>query len=277
MAKPLPGPDWAVSPQGWGARINYDAWRDEYTPDDSIGLHHGGGGNYVAHQPPYSFAKETAQLRNWEYYHVVRKGWRGLAYGWALGMTGNVYRIRGWNTYGAHSGDRDADHISNNKEVIPILVIGSGNYVSLSRAAEETFGYLRHYLEEESGRALRLYGHQELKGIVTTCPGPKLMEYVKAHRNLEGDEVVTRNSKADEGQSALAGNFEKAVAKGVFSAATQPGGVTFNDELATFLQRAGVFEIDNLAQRIAELEAAQGNGNCENCIKEGEAVKIVKE
>lgn len=53
----------------------------------------------------------------------------------------------------------------------------------------------------------------------------------------EGEEMVTRNDKADEGLGSLKSNFEELRAAGVFSSATQPGGVTFNDEFATFLLR----------------------------------------
>ena len=49
--------------------------------------------------------------------------------------------------------------------------------------------------------------------------------------------MVTRNDKADDGMSALKGNFDELIDAGVFSASTQPGGVTFNDEFATFLLR----------------------------------------
>ena len=49
--------------------------------------------------------------------------------------------------------------------------------------------------------------------------------------------MVTRNDKADEGLGSLKNNFEELKAAGVFSSATQPGGITFNDEFATFLLR----------------------------------------
>lgn len=188
---PSPGPTWALSPSEWGARVDYDKWDDPYTPDDAIAFHHGGGSNYEAGRSPFSQRKEIDQLRAWEYYHLVIKKWRGLAYGWAVGNTGAAFRIRGWNTYGAHSGDVDADHISNNKEVIPFLFIGSGHWHDLSPAARETTRRLRVYCESVAGRPLWLYGHQELRGIETSCPGPKIMSYVKANRELE-DEMDPR-------------------------------------------------------------------------------------
>jgi NADH:ubiquinone oxidoreductase subunit 4 (subunit M) len=62
------------------------------------------------------------------------------------------------------------------------------------------------------------------------------MTYVQAHRLLEED-MVDRNSKADDGLTALKPNFDAMVSAGVMSSATQPGGVAFNDEFATFLVR----------------------------------------
>lgn len=51
------------------------------------------------------------------------------------------------------------------------------------------------------------------------------------------DGMVTRDTKADDGNSSLAANFQAMIAAGVMSEHTQPGGVGFNDELATFLIR----------------------------------------
>ena len=80
-------------------------------------------------------------------------------------------------------------------------------------------------------------------------------------RNLKGDEMVTRHSKADDGQDSLRANYDKAVAAGVFSDATQPGGVAFNDEVATFLERSGVLDLPALLERVEALEAREsGDG-----------------
>ena len=174
-----------LSPKQWGAQIDYDTWNDPYTPDDGVALHHGGGANYPAGVfPHFSQAKEMELLRSWENYHLS-KGWRGLAYGWAVGQTGTIYRARAFNTYGAHTGDLDGDGISNNKEIIPIVFLGSGLHHKLSPSAQNSIDWLRRYvIEPKAPKARFLYGHQELKGTATTCPGPNLMAYVNAHRTL---------------------------------------------------------------------------------------------
>lgn len=187
MARPDNGPDWALSPSDWGARVDYDSWTDRYTPDKAVALHHGGNGDYPAAQEPYSVEKEMAQLRAWEKWHVEGRGWRGLAYGWGIGQSGTVYRIRGWNTYGAHTGDWDGDGVNNNSDTIPFIWIASGNHHRVSPQAHLAIVRLRRYVEAESGRPLRFMGHQEVQSG-TACPGTNGMDYVRANRHLPDEE-----------------------------------------------------------------------------------------
>jgi len=193
---PALGPPGALSPQDWNARVDYDQWRDLFSPDDGVALHHGGGSDYPAGRTPYSQAKEIKQLQDWESYHIDTKGWRGLAYGWGVGQTGAIYRIRGWATYGAHTGDVDGDGIANNSEIVPIIFIGSGHHHDLSPAAQVSIVTLRRFIEEGSPAARRLYGHQEISLTEdgqpkTSCPGPRGMTYVQANRYLEEDMPLT--------------------------------------------------------------------------------------
>ena len=187
-----------ISPAEWGATINYDDWNDEYTPDEGIALHHGGRLNYVAAQKPYNQAKEMAKLRQWEQYHL-RKGWRGLAYGWAIGQTGTIYRIRGFNSYGAHLGDIDGDGISNNEEIIPVIWIASGHQHTPTPEFHESMEWLRkNVIEVRSLRATYLWGHKEVQADVsgTACPGPAGMQYVNDHRYVsivEGTPIMGKS------------------------------------------------------------------------------------
>ncbi len=70
------------------------------------------------------------------------------------------------------------------------------------------------------------------------------------------EKMTTRQDKADDGQAVHAINFQAAIDAGVMSTFTQPGGVAFNDEIATFLARANVYKIVALEARIAALEAS---------------------
>ena len=189
------GPPWAVSPKDWGAKAAYDSWNDHYTPDEGIAIHHGGGGDYPAGNAPFSTAKEVKQLLAWEKYHMS-KGWRGIAYGWAIGQSGTVYRLRGWNRYGAHLGDIDKDGISNEEEIIPVLFITSGLIHEPSPALLASFEKLRAWIEAQCKRSLYLYGHKEVQPKPTSCPGPKNMAYVVNNRYLVGVPMIARPSEA---------------------------------------------------------------------------------
>lgn len=186
-----------LSPSQWRARVDYDTWDDPYTPDEGVVIHHGGGADYGAAKEPFSQDKEIIMLQSWESYHFDIRGWRGLAYGWGIGQTGTIYRIRGWNSYGAHRGDIDGDGIANNEELIPIIWILSGNQHRPSQAMQDSTEWLRRgVIEPRAPGARQLYGHKEVQTSPTTCPGPFAMVYVESHRFLEEDTM----RRGDEGK-----------------------------------------------------------------------------
>lgn len=69
------------------------------------------------------------------------------------------------------------------------------------------------------------------------CPPSALAEGIDWSTVEGADMAISRGSKADDGIPSLRDNYDRMVELGVFSEHTQPGGVTFNDELATFLVR----------------------------------------
>jgi hypothetical protein len=101
-----------------------------------------------------------------------------------------VYRLRGWNNYGAHRGDVDGDGVSNNKEIIPVLFIMSGQpqYPPPNLNMLNSFERLRAYFEAEVGTGLYLYGHRDL--MATACPGDNIYAYVKTHRKSTDEPPV---------------------------------------------------------------------------------------
>lgn len=174
-----------LSPLEWGATIDYDSWVDDPTPRERIAAHWNGPAvtGYMTGRD-----REIAYLRAVERYHLG-KGWRGIAYGKAYGASGTVYRLRGWSRYAAHSGDYDTDGILENSETFPALFI-MGESQTPTTAQLAAFEQDRRDLEQRANRELILIGHQEIAqqgwGTVTTCPGPDLMAYVKAHRRTGG-------------------------------------------------------------------------------------------
>lgn len=247
MVRPADGPDWAVAPKDWGARVDYDKWRDTYTPDKAIALHHGGSGDYPAARKPWSVEREMAQLRAWEAWHIDGRGWRGLAYGWGIGQSGTVYRIRGWHTYGAHTGDWDGDGVNNNVDTIPFIWIASGNHHDVSPEAHDAIVRLRRYVEAESKRSLLFMGHQEVSSG-TACPGPRGMNYVRANRTLPEEDELTPEEKAALAEivnlrrqtsptAALAPTWEQAVADGLVTENSRPGAIVTDERAMAFLER----------------------------------------
>lgn len=182
------GENFSVSPQEWGASINYNALNDPWVPKDKIIIHFGGGPN-SAGDPPYSQEKEMVVLRSWEAYHLS-KGWRGIAYNYAVGQSGTIYRLRGWNWNAGQyeSDDVDYDGISDNNESIAVVFILGGDeerQQAPTPAAIAAFESLRAYIEQATGGRLPLYGHGEVAvsgGHSTNCPGPILSQYVTENR-----------------------------------------------------------------------------------------------
>lgn len=164
-----------TSPQGWGATVDYDQWTDRKFIKDRIFVHYNGPAvsNYTD-----GVTREMAYLRAVERYHIANRGWRGIAYGWAVGASGRVYRLRGWNRYGAHRGDYDMDGILENDEGIPILfILGEGQAPTPAQLASFVELVTDLNLDNRSDHDLEILGHKDVQA--TACPGPILYELVE--------------------------------------------------------------------------------------------------
>lgn len=172
-----------ISPSAWGARVNYDQWEDTPYAKDMIAVHWNGPPRDGYDDGP---AAEAKILQGAENYHLDVKGWRGLAYGYGIGASGTVYRIRGRNNYGAHRGDADRDGISNNKEVIPVyFILGQGQLTT--PAMWQALRDLRSWLLEQTWTTgvgnLPVVGHRDL--TATTCPGDEIMGVLESGEWLQ--------------------------------------------------------------------------------------------
>lgn len=192
---PLPKKLFLASEAGLGTITRngrpYEQWRDRWTPKREIDIHYGGGPNTAGRllktveddtvirrllRPvDQQVSIEMAQLQSWEEYHVFSQGWRGIAYNFAIGQSGRIYVLRGWNNNGAHYSNDDVDYdgIPSNVEGVAIVMI-MGGHQKPSRRMKRAFRRLRRYLEQSMGHGLPLYGHFEVAesgGHGTKCPG----------------------------------------------------------------------------------------------------------
>lgn len=171
-----------VSPAGWRARIDYDDWKPK--PGTTQLFIHWGGSAVPAKVAAGDLEAERAQLRNYERYHLDTHGWRGLAYDWAIGNSGTLYRVRGLGQSAATSGDVDRDGYSNNVEGEALLfIIGTG-----TRPSTKALATGRKVIAALGYR--QIYGHREARGTQTSCPGPDLMRWI--------DQVRTVNQEDDD-------------------------------------------------------------------------------
>ena len=234
----------------WGALVPMDDGTYGTMVPDKVVIHWGGGTKVEEASVPW----EMDRLRRWDNYHTNGKGWAGgLAYNYAVGNSGSKYRARGWNESGAQSGDEDGDDIRENQEGLAIVWIGGSASVPTNVAFETMTEFIRDIMAADSN-ITRVIGHREIKSS-TACPGDIWMQFIEEER---WKEMIARDDKADDGLPVHDSNFQEAVDAGVMSGFTQPGGVAFNDEIATFLARAGVYNIAKLEARIVALEAGGG-------------------
>lgn len=174
-----------VSPAGWGAKINYDSWTQRSTNQAFL---HWGGTRVSSSAAQGVVDGEKATLRGWENYHVNTRKYRGIAYDWAIGNSGTLYRCRGGSMSAATGGDIDRDGRSNNSEGEAIVfIIGEGQKPSAKALA--TAAKVLHALNYAEN-----YGHQESAqrgtGTATSCPGPDVMQFVRDYRAGKYNEIV---------------------------------------------------------------------------------------
>lgn len=116
---------------------------------------------------------EMALLRGIQNYHIATKGWRDIAYSFAIGQSGTVYELRGWETAGGHtSGTNPLTGLNNNFNGLGVcFLIGPGQLPSqaaLDSMAELVDTGLAH------GVPKIIKPHSFVSSTGTQCPGPDL-------------------------------------------------------------------------------------------------------
>lgn len=174
--------DLGQSPVLWGAEVDYDLWNDTPIAKDKVVFHW--MGDWSSNWSALTGAQLMWLVESWH----LGKRWRGFAYGWGIdATTGELFRARGMNWYGAHLGDLDGDGIPANQEAIPVLFLTGVGGPSLSTAAKLTAASLVSELAKRTGRSrLATYGHRDIQllgsGTKTQCPGDSIHQYAESLR-----------------------------------------------------------------------------------------------
>lgn len=116
-----------------------------------------------------SASAEHAKIRGWRNYHVNGRGWADLGYNYVVTQAGRIYTGRG-NRVGAHC----AGH--NSTSVGILFMVGDNE--ALTAEAKKAFKSLRAYLRNK-GAGSGVWGHQQMSGASTRCPGPYTMSGIR--------------------------------------------------------------------------------------------------
>lgn len=226
----------------WGSRQTYG---DDPGFSDGVkylAIHWGGGTSQIPAE------SEDDRLRIWQAYHMDSKGFRDIAYNYAVGDSGHIYRLRGLNPGGhtSSSSDRTPEGASYNNASIGVVWIGgSSDEDGPSASALESMALLINALP-----TLIVKGHREIKeenGSYTACPGDEWMSWIAAA--AWEDFLPPAFVEKETSNPAFQKHWDEARSLGMYSEYTQPGDVITAEKLAVFLSRIGLFKIVRWFQR----------------------------
>ena len=194
-------------------------------------VHWGGGTSQIEAE------SEDDRLRIWQNYHIDSKGWTDIAYNYAFGDSGTLYRCRGLNR-GGHvscSNDRDPHGASYCQSSLGIVWVGGKN--DPDGASPEAFEALSRFIRSLPDSVI-VKGHRTVKqenGSWTECPGDDLLDWIGQRGWLEVANQKTTNP-------AFQPAFDKALKRGIYTPYTDVEDPVTAEKLAVFLDRAGVLD-----------------------------------
>jgi peptidoglycan hydrolase-like protein with peptidoglycan-binding domain len=184
--------------------------------------------------PQASFEQEAAQVRGMERFHVVNRGFNGIAYSFLIADSGRIYEGRGWGQNGAHT------QSGRNSDGHGIAFIGDGTKKPPTRQAWESLVWL---LQEGIKRGsitspYRLSGHRDWWR--KACPGDLIYSVMHAEAANVGnrparpsDYVVGLGDKNDLvrvwQQQLIDGFGEKLDVDGIFGPITEAATKRFEE------------------------------------------------
>ena len=177
----------------WNSRRIYaDGELDSNFHWDKWVLHYGGGANRAGHHnwrerhgPVTQNQLETETLRIWQDWHIDGRGWRDIAYAYAIGQSGTIFRLRGENALGATRGDYEPDGIPENREGRAVVFILGGSQ-------EPTLEAYAAFARMWKVHPMPVIGHRDVfahgaGGTDTQCPGEHIANYIDQEGYIVAD------------------------------------------------------------------------------------------
>lgn len=122
---------------------------------------------------------EAARLRGWRNYHVNGRGWSDIGYNYGISQAGRIWSLRG-DRVGAHA-------TGHNSTTVGILFIVGDNEPLTPAARAAAAQLIAHLRSKAAGRGL--WGHQQMAGASTRCPGPYIMRDIRSGALTRGGTV----------------------------------------------------------------------------------------
>ena len=154
----------------WGSSLVY--------PDNPVRvprylvIHYGGTTNDIV-----GVEAEMYRLRAWQNYHINGKGMRDIAYCYAVGDSGMVYRMRGNNDNGGNkSSDRTPEGDSYNEASIAVVWIGG---TGAGEPTPEAYESMAQIVYENPGLVVKSHNLTKVEnGSGTGCPGEYWKQWI---------------------------------------------------------------------------------------------------
>lgn len=221
-----------IDQAGWGSTKIYDDYTlyGDWDPQYLI-IHWGGLTSEVNTLP-----KEASTLRGWQRYHLTKDGgtWQDIAYNYAIGESGNLYRLRGENHAG-HTSGRTPDGLKWNSVGVGVVWIGGkADSDGPSRLAlDRMAAYVRK-------RDLPVLGHVQT-GKATACPGPDWLQFVEDYKLGEYD-MAEQAPNLSECSPWQVDAWIKADLKDIINKNTYPQDLVNKGDLMVFFDRLGLLD-----------------------------------
>jgi hypothetical protein len=127
-------------------------------------------------------ADEVAALLSIQRFHMSTRGYRDIAYSFAIAPSGRIYECRGWGKRGAHTGGARTPRVDENSVAHGVVMIGNYDRQRPTPAALASLVWLIKYGRAHGWIApsAPVLGHRDVDS--TACPGRTLYAALPAVR-----------------------------------------------------------------------------------------------